>query len=99
MFAAINRFPLTRESGERFEAFAAENRSLMSPEDGCVGYQLLRPSAAGAAHVFVSFWESEATYDAFARSDAHLAAHDTLGPLEFAEPPTLERYEVALASP
>ena len=99
MFIAMNRFEVAPGQGERFEQMWRERESYLAGVPGFVRFALLRGDREGE-YISHSTWESRAAFDAWAESDAFVAAHrqgSIAGVL--AGHPQISLYEAVLTNP
>ncbi|GAA0302673.1 antibiotic biosynthesis monooxygenase family protein [Rhodovulum strictum] len=97
MYLTMNRFKVKPGSEEAFEAVWKSRDSHLKSVPGFVAFHLLKgPEKAGyrlyASH---TFWDSEAAFAAWTKSEAFRAAHKgARGPSDlYVEPPELELFE------
>lgn len=82
MFIAMNRFTVTAENAEAFEALWLGRDSHLKSMDGFVEFHMLKgPEAEDGTRLYASHtvWSSEETFRAWTRSDAFRAAHKNAG--------------------
>ncbi|OSM02521.1 antibiotic biosynthesis monooxygenase family protein [Magnetofaba australis] len=76
MVVVTNRIPVHKEHWEEFEARFKDRAGLV---DGCAGFirnLVLRPEGDSTDyHVVMTFWEDEASFVAWTKSDAFVQAH------------------------
>ncbi len=97
MIVTCNRIPVNPEYAEAFEQRFADRASLVDGMPGFISFQLLRPKQEGEPYVVMTFWESEADFEAWTESKAFKEGHarsGSLPPEAFAGHPKLEMYEV-----
>ncbi|MEM1075083.1 MAG: antibiotic biosynthesis monooxygenase [Pseudomonadota bacterium] len=82
MFIAMNRFTVTQENAEAFEALWLGRDSHLKEMEGFVEFHMLKgPEAEDGTRLYASHtvWSSEETFRAWTRSDAFRAAHKGAG--------------------
>ncbi|MEM6890098.1 MAG: antibiotic biosynthesis monooxygenase [Pseudomonadota bacterium] len=82
MFIAMNRFKVTSENAEAFEALWLGRDSHLKEMEGFVEFHMLKgPEAEDGTRLYASHtvWSSEETFRAWTRSDAFRAAHKDAG--------------------
>ncbi|MEM6529325.1 MAG: antibiotic biosynthesis monooxygenase [Chloroflexota bacterium] len=101
MMVVCNRIPVNPEHADAFEDIFQQRAALVDGMDGFVSFQLLRPKKDGDPYVVMTFWETEAHFNAWVQSDEFKQGHATSGTLPketFTGHPTLEMFEVILRS-
>lgn len=97
MIVTTNRIPVNPEYADAFEQSFKDRASLVDGMAGFIAFQLLRPTSPGDPYIVMTFWESQAHFDAWTTSDTFKEGHARSGTLPegtFTGRPTLELYEV-----
>jgi heme-degrading monooxygenase HmoA len=97
MIIVCNRIPVNPEHAAAFEERFANRASLVDGMPGFISYQLLRPKSQGDPYIVMTFWESEAHFQAWTESPSFREGHarsGTLPPQTFAGHPRLEIFDV-----
>lgn len=97
MIVVSNRIPVNPEHAAAFEERFADRASLVDGMPGFVSFQLLRPTQEGDPYVVMTFWESDAHFQAWTESDSFKQGHarsGSLPPDAFLGHPKLEVHEV-----
>ena len=97
MIVVCNRIPVNADYHEAFEERFADRASLVDGMDGFISFQLLRPQKEGDPYVVMTFWESDAHYQAWINSEEFKEGHARSGTLPreaFADHPKLEVFDV-----
>ncbi len=97
MIVTCNRIPVNSAHAQAFEERFADRSTLVDGMPGFISFQLLRPTQEGDPYVVMTFWESEAHFNAWTQSDAFKEGHarsGSLPPETFSGHPTLEKFEV-----
>lgn len=82
MFIAMNRFKVTAENAEAFEALWLGRDTHLKNTEGFVEFHMLKgPEDEDGTRLYASHtvWSSEETFRAWTRSDAFRAAHKDAG--------------------
>ncbi|WP_299687787.1 antibiotic biosynthesis monooxygenase [uncultured Tateyamaria sp.] len=82
MFIAMNRFTVTTENADAFEALWLDRDSHLKMMDEFVAFHMLKgPEANDGTRLYASHtvWASETAFRAWTRSDAFRAAHKGAG--------------------
>ncbi|MEM8578326.1 MAG: antibiotic biosynthesis monooxygenase [Pseudomonadota bacterium] len=81
MFIAMNRFTVTDDNAEAFEALWLGRDSHLKDMDGFVEFHMLKGPEDEGKRLYASHtvWESEEAFRAWTRSDAFRAAHKGAG--------------------
>lgn len=96
MFAVANRFHVAEEHAEDFVDRFRDGRSALAEQDGFVRFEVLAPVEADT-HVVLTYWESEADYEAWTSSEAFREAHSDHPPGDwFTDDNQLEKHEVVI---
>ncbi|MFB6121941.1 MAG: antibiotic biosynthesis monooxygenase [Haloferacaceae archaeon] len=96
MFVVANRIPVADGHGEAFEERFRARAGEIEDRPGFVSLDVLRPVDADR-YVVLTYWESEADFEAWTDSDAFREAHADSPPSEmFDGHPDLETHEVVL---
>ena len=94
MYLTMNRFRVKPGSEEAFEAVWKERDSQLPSVPGFVSFHLMKGPEKDGARLYAShtFWESEAAFTAWTKSEAFRAAHRGAGGTAdlYAGPPELE---------
>ncbi|TCM77588.1 antibiotic biosynthesis monooxygenase family protein [Rhodovulum steppense] len=97
MYLTMNRFKVKPGSEEAFETVWKSRDSHLKSVPGFVAFHLLKGPAKDGYRLYAShtFWDSEAAFSAWTKSDAFRAAHKgAKGPSDlYTEPPELELFE------
>ena len=94
MIVVVNRILVAEGFEEEFEARFRDREGFVDKSPGFIRYELLRPVQA-EPYVVKTYWEDEASFEAWTRSEAFKEAHSQLPPKEmFAGPSALEIHEV-----
>jgi len=97
MYLTMNRFKVKPGSEEDFEAVWKNRDSHLKTVPGFVAFNLLKGPEKDDHRLYAShtFWESEAAFSAWTKSEAFRAAHQgAKGPSDmYLEPPELEVFE------
>ena len=97
MIVTCNRIPVNPEHAAAFEERFADRASLVDQMPGFVAFQLLRPQSEGDPYVVMTYWESQAHFEAWTSSPAFKEGHarsSTLPPEAFLGRPKLEIFDV-----
>jgi heme-degrading monooxygenase HmoA len=97
MIVVCNRIPVNPAHAAAFEERFSTRASLVDGMPGFVSFQLLRPTKEGDPYIVMTFWESEAHFQAWTQSAAFKEGHarsGTLPPEAFLGHPALEVHEV-----
>jgi len=98
MFVVTNRISVTSEYREQFEALFRQRAGLVDQMPGFIRNEVWR-ATEGNDYLITTYWEDEASFVAWTRSEAFQRGHGFGGRREmFAGPPTLEKYEVVQRS-
>jgi len=81
MYIAMNRFTVTLDDAEAFEALWLGRDSHLKDMDGFVEFHMLKGPEEGGQRLYASHtvWASEDAFRAWTRSDAFRAAHKDAG--------------------
>lgn len=97
MYLTMNRFKVKPGAEEAFEAVWKSRDSHLKSVPGFVAFHLLKGPEKADHRLYAShtFWDSEAAFSAWTRSEAFRAAHKgAKGPSDlYLEPPELEIFE------
>ncbi|MEX5729827.1 heme-degrading monooxygenase HmoA [Rhodovulum iodosum] len=97
MYLTMNRFKVVAGREAEFEAVWKTRDSHLKAVPGFVSFHLLKGPAKEGYRLYAShtFWESEAAFSAWTKSDAFRAAHKgAKGSSElYLEPPELEIFQ------
>lgn len=99
MIAVANRIFVAPAYAAAFEERFRGRAGLVDQAPGFIQNQVLRPLNPGDPYVVLTFWESQAHFDAWVQSDAFRQGHARAGGLPadaFSAPSKLERYRVLL---
>jgi heme-degrading monooxygenase HmoA len=97
MIITCNRIPVNPEHREAFEQTFRERASLVDGMPGFIAFNLLRPTKQGDPYIVMTFWESQAHFEAWTQSAEFREGHARSGTLPkgtFAGHPVLEVHEV-----
>jgi heme oxygenase (mycobilin-producing) len=97
MIVVCNRIPVNPEHGQAFEERFADRANLVDGMAGFISFQLLRPKKEGDPYVVMTFWESEAHFQAWTASAEFKEGHarsGSLPPETFMGHPKIELFEV-----
>jgi len=97
MIITSNRIPVNPEHKDAFEERFKNRASQVDGMDGFIAFQLLRPVKEEDPYIVMTFWESQAHFEAWTNSEAFKEGHAKSGTLPegtFAGHPVLEMYEV-----
>jgi heme-degrading monooxygenase HmoA len=90
----VNRIPVAEGYEAAFEERFAARAGLVEHSPGFVRNLVLRPVQADT-YVVMTFWEDQASFEAWTQSDSFRAAHSNRPPKEmFSGPNKLEIHEV-----
>ena len=81
MISVMNRIPVNPEYTEQFEARFSDRAALVDGMDGFVAFRLLRPSDPQDPYVVMTFWESQAHFEAWTNSAEFKQGHAQSGRL------------------
>ncbi|MCO8145015.1 antibiotic biosynthesis monooxygenase [Rhodovulum tesquicola] len=97
MYLTMNRFKVKPGREEAFETVWKSRDSHLKSVPGFVAFHLLKGPAKDGYRLYAShtFWDSEAAFSAWTKSEAFRAAHKgAKGPSDlYVEPPELELFE------
>lgn len=99
MIVVMNRIPVNLEFSQAFEERFADRASLVDKMEGFVSFHLLRPQQPDDPYIVMTFWESQAHFEAWTESPAFKEGHARTGRLPaeaFRGRPTLEVMDVAV---
>jgi heme-degrading monooxygenase HmoA len=74
-FVAINYIQCTPEYIPRFEELFRTRAKAIDTMPGFIDMHVLRPAKEGEAYLIVSYWETEASFQNWTRSEAFMAGH------------------------
>ena len=97
MIVTSNRIPVNPEHADAFEERFKNRTSQVDGMDGFIAFQLLRPTKEGDPYIVMTFWESQAHFEAWTNSDEFKNGHAKSGTLPqgtFMGHPKLELHEV-----
>ncbi|MAS36227.1 MAG: antibiotic biosynthesis monooxygenase [Anaerolineaceae bacterium] len=97
MIVVSNRIPVNPAHAAAFEERFADRASLVDGMPGFVSFQLLRPTSEGDPYVVMTFWETQADFEAWTQSESFKEGHARSGSLPreaFLGHPQLEVHEV-----
>lgn len=97
MIVVCNRIPVNPDHKEAFENNFMSRAGLVDGMDGFVSFQLLRPTNPEDPYTVMTFWESQAHFDAWVQSDEFKQGHarsGSLPPETFLGHPKIEVFEV-----
>ena len=89
MIVTCNRIPVNPAHAAAFEERFANRASQVDGMPGFVLFQLLRPTQPEDPYVVMTFWESEAHFEAWTQSQAFKEGHARSGTLPPETTPTL----------
>ena len=81
MIAVMNRIPVNPEYAEAFEERFSDRAALVAGMDGCISFQLMRPTKAEDPYVVMTFWKSQAHFKAWTQSEEFKKGHARAGRL------------------
>jgi heme-degrading monooxygenase HmoA len=99
MFVVMNRIPVTPDFAEQFEERFRNRAGEVDKMEGFVRNQVLRPANPDDPYIVVTWWKSQAHFDAWVNSDAFRKGHaksGSLPPEAFRGRAQLESFEVIL---
>jgi len=97
MIITSNRIPVNPEHADAFEERFKNRASQVDGMDGFIAFQLLRPTKDGDPYIVMTFWESQAHFEAWTNSKEFKEGHAKSGTLPegtFLGHPKLELHEV-----
>lgn len=98
MFVVANRIPVADGYEEQFEDRFSERVAKVDERPGFVRMEVLRPTG-DEPYVVLTYWESEADFEAWTDSEDFREAHANRPPPEmFDGENAMEAHEVALSS-
>jgi heme oxygenase (mycobilin-producing) len=74
-FVAINYIHCTPEYQERFEFLFGSRVKAIDTMPGFIDMNVLKPAKEGDPYLIVSYWEDEATFKDWTKSEAFLKGH------------------------
>lgn len=101
MISVMNRIPVKPEYAEAFEGRFADRAALVDGMDGFVAFRLLRPTKPEDPYVVMTFWESQAHFEAWTQSEEFKKGHAQSGMLPrdaFLGHPKIEVMEIIQAA-
>ena len=81
MISVMNRIPVNPEHSEAFEQRFSDRAALVDGMDGFVAFRLMRPTNPEDPYVVMTFWESQAHFEAWTQSDEFKQGHARAGRL------------------
>ncbi|ABK44868.1 Antibiotic biosynthesis monooxygenase [Magnetococcus marinus MC-1] len=96
MIVVMNRIPVHKEHHADFEERFRNRAGLVDRSPGFIRNVILRPAEESSEyHVVMTFWESQAHFMAWTKSDAFREAHKNAGnqPEIYKGPNVFEMYE------
>ena len=99
MFVVMNRIPVNPDYVGQFEERFRTRAGEVDKMKGFVRNQVLRPTSPEEPYVVMTFWESQADFEAWVNSEAFRKGHGrsgTLPPEAFRGQSKLESFEVIL---
>ncbi|MDE2060531.1 MAG: antibiotic biosynthesis monooxygenase [candidate division NC10 bacterium] len=98
MIVTANRVPITKGYEREFEKRFEQRLGAVDRMPGFIRNEILRP-IVGDYYVVITYWESQAAFEAWTQSDSFRQAHANPAPKEmFAGRSMLEMHEVILVS-
>ncbi len=97
MFVTCNRIPVNPDYAEAFEQRFGSRASQVDQMPGFISFHLLKPKNPADPYVVMTFWESEAHFQAWAGSPQFREGHARSGTLPaetFAGRSTVEMFDV-----
>lgn len=101
MIVTANRIPVNPDFAEAFEARFANQAGLMDAIPGFVANHVLRPTSPDTPYIVLTYWESQAHFDAWVNSDVFKQSHapsDSLPREAYTGRNQLEMFEVVASS-
>lgn len=74
-FVAVNYINCTPEYRERFEELFGSRAHAIDTMPGFIEMHVLRPAKEGDNYLIVSYWETEAAFKDWTKSDAFIQGH------------------------
>lgn len=74
-FVAINTIQCQEHYKDRFECLFCSRVRAIDDMEGFLGMQVLRPGVDGEPYLVVSYWQSEALFEAWVGSEAFHEGH------------------------
>lgn len=74
-FVAVNYINCTPDYRERFEELFGSRAHAIDTMPGFIEMHVLRPAKEGDNYLIVSYWETEAAFKDWTRSDAFIQGH------------------------
>lgn len=97
MIVVSNRIFVNPDYNEPFEARFKERAAFVDQMPGFVAFTMLRPSRPGKPYVIMTYWQTEAHFQAWTQSDTFREGHARSGTLPdtaFTAPTELEVAEI-----
>lgn len=97
MIVVCNRIPVNPEHADTFEERFANRASKVDGMDGFISFQLLRPKNQDDPYVVMTFWETEAHFEAWTQSQQFTQGHARSGTMpkqSFSGESKMELFEV-----
>jgi heme-degrading monooxygenase HmoA len=96
MIVVTNRVFVKPEFADAFEEAFRNRPHAVDASHGFLKNEVLRPLRPDAPYLVVTYWESQADFEAWVKSDAFKKAHSggVLGRDAFAAPSVVEMHEV-----
>lgn len=101
MISVMNRIPVNPEFADQFEQRFSDRAALVDGMDGFVAFRLLRPTNPQDPYIVMTFWESQAHFEAWTTSDEFKQGHAMAGRLPreaFLGHPKIEVMEIIQAA-
>jgi heme-degrading monooxygenase HmoA len=99
MFVVMNRIPVNPEYAEQFEERFRSRAGEVDKMKGFIRNQVLKPATPDNPYIVMTFWESQADFEAWVNSEAFQKGHaksSTLPREAFSGPSKLESFDVIL---
>ena len=74
-FVAVNYIDCKPHYKERFEQLFSSRAKQIDTMPGFIDMQVLRPSKDGDAYLIVSYWENQASFKGWTKSETFLEGH------------------------
>lgn len=81
MISVMNRIPVNPDHAAAFEERFADRAALVDGMDGFVAFRLMRPTNPEDPYIVMTFWESEAHFQAWTESAEFKEGHARAGRL------------------
>lgn len=81
MISVMNRIPVHPDHAAAFEQRFSDRAALVDGMDGFVAFRLLRPTKPEDPYIVMTFWESQADFEAWTKSAEFKEGHARAGRL------------------